>query len=71
MRVETPKGYSILRAIENAIAFAKRERYNYVTFEFNDIEITVHADSNPNDIAYIYQLESTIRRKQRALERGY
>ena len=60
-RREQCLGTSIWQAAEVA---KQQAQYYYegVEFVFNGIELCIHPDSNPNDIAFIYALKNEIRR---------
>ncbi|ANA49308.1 hypothetical protein PMW_183 [Pseudomonas phage phiPMW] len=65
MSLDIPKGMNIHSAATYARDYAAKQRANYVTIVFNDINLTVYATSNPDDIALIYYLESEVRRLKR------
>lgn len=67
MRIDIPKGMSIYKAIQYAIEQAISTRQNYVTFVFNDIELSVSSESSEWDICTIYQLECKLRQLQSKL----
>jgi hypothetical protein len=61
MKIEAAKGVSIYHAAEQAVAAAV-ERGTEVHLVFNDITVHVDPRSFPDDIAYIYNLKSALRR---------
>jgi len=67
MRIDIPKGMSIYTAVEHAIEQAISTRQNYVTFVFNDIELSVSSESSEWDICTIYQLKCKVRQLQSKL----
>lgn len=62
MKIEIPKGFSIYKAAEYAKQMCITTRHNYVSYVFNDIELSVSANSCEDDICTIYQLECKIRK---------
>ncbi len=67
MRVlEGMPGETIYDAAQRAVASASSEG-RYVLLCFNDVDVTVHPDSNPLDISIIYNLKLQILRIQRGI----
>lgn len=65
MRIDIGKGLSVAAAIDQAKGVANRTNHNYVSFTFNDIDLTVYNDSNIMDVVHIYTLECEVRRLKR------
>lgn len=67
MKIDIPKGLSIYRAAEYAIEQTTLTRHNYLSFVFNDIEVSVSGESYAEDICTIYQLECKVRQLESKL----
>ncbi len=65
MILEAPKGSNIYSAIRDVKAKLSRLQLSEATLIFNDIHITVSADSNDSDLAIIYSLRQELRRLQK------
>lgn len=61
MIIEAPKGSSFFDAVRDVKKTLKQKGYPDATLIFNDLYITVSADSNENDIAVIYNLKHKLR----------
>ncbi len=66
MILEAPKGSNIYTAIKDVKDRMRRVQLSEATLIFNDIHITVSADSNDSDLAIIYSLRHELRRLQKA-----
>lgn len=62
MIYEPNKGIAFYDAVKELKTILKDSKSAYRMMLFNDIHVTVSVDSNPDDIATIYDLKHEIRR---------
>lgn len=61
---EPSKGANFYGAVKEAKALMNPEGCNYIDMKFNEISIRVSWDSNPDDLATIYDLKRAIERER-------
>lgn len=60
MIFEPLKGVNFYGAVEECQKEIRKTGRNYMTLVFNEIHVTVSYDSNPDDLATIYDLKSKL-----------
>lgn len=60
MIFESPKGVNFYGAVEECQKEIRKTGRKYMTLVFNEIHVTVNYDSNPDDLATIYDLKSKL-----------
>lgn len=62
MEFEIPKGTSFYNAVKSSKEYLNKIDKGHIDITFNEIEVRVSFDSNPSDLAIIYDLKCQLRR---------